>query len=705
MVGNAAGRGGKPVRFAIAFPLATRVRPAGTHAGEETLKRSVIAVLVAAAAPLALAQNTEEPAVVVTATRFPESHLEAPIGMTVITAQQIAESTAKTLPELLSQEAGIVTRDNTGSPDWQMDMRGFGITGDQNTLVLLDGQRMNENEIVSVRWSAIPIESIERIEILRGSGSVLYGGGATGGTINIITKAPQPGAGGASAGASAGTYGTREFRGGVTVTGERTGLTLYANDYASGNYRFNNRIEQRNVEGTLRWFEREGSVAFKFGLDNQNLRLPGARTAAQLQSDPRRASTPDDFSTRDGARATLAVTHDIGFGEFAAELGYRDSVRTSLFRDYSGFGSDTYTDTRTSTWSFTPRLKIPYGALGFRHSLVVGIDADDWDYDSQKATSSDTLGNPTARVFATQRNEAIYLQQNTAIREDTKLTLGAREHRVTTTARDVVNPAAYASGSKTSTPRAWDLALRQNLTRTTAVYGRVGESFRIATVDEVYNQFGGGPPLFDSVVTLLEPQTSREHEIGLEYRVSDLRVRASAFLIDLKNEIYFFAPTFSNINLPPTRRKGVELDASLRASRRLSLFANVSATQARFRNGQIGGFDVSGNTIPLVPRNAANAGFSWQLFEGTRLNGVARYVGRQYYDNDQTNSFPDRMPAYATADLKLTHVLRSLSLSVAVSNLLDKHYYSYAIRNGAGTSFNAYPQAGRTLLASAEYRF
>jgi len=276
---------------------------------EETLKPSIIAALIAAAAPFALAQSPEEPAVVVTATRFPESRLEAPIGMTVITARQIAESTAKTLPELLSREAGIVTRDNTGSPDWQVDMRGFGITGDQNTLVLLDGQRLNENEIVSVRWSAVPIESIERIEILRGSGSVLYGGGATGGTINIITKAPQPGSRGASAGASAGTYRTREFRGGVAFAGEQTGLTLHANDYASDNYRFNNRIEQRNVEGDLRWFGQKRSAAFKFGLDNQNLRLPGARTAEQLQSDPRGASTPDDFSTREGARATAAPAH------------------------------------------------------------------------------------------------------------------------------------------------------------------------------------------------------------------------------------------------------------------------------------------------------------------------------------------------------------------------------------------------------------
>jgi len=218
------------------------------------------------------------------------------------------------------------------------------------------------------------------------------------------------------------------------------------------------------------------------------------------------------------------------------------------------------------------------------------------------------LGNPTARVFATQRNEAIYLQQNTAVGEDTKLTLGVREHRVTTTARDVVNPAAYASGSKTSTPRAWDIALRQNLTRTTAVYGRVGQSFRIATVDEVYNQFGG--PSFDAIVTLLEPQTSREHEIGLVYRVSDLRVRASAFLIDLKNEIYFFAPTFSNINLPPTRRKGLSsmlLCAPARACpslpmhrRRRPAFAKEISAGSTFRGKRFHSFHETPRT-PVSP--------------------------------------------------------------------------------------------------------
>ena len=667
------------------------------------MKLSFAAALLAALTPFALAQNSDEPAVVVTATRFPENRLEAPIGMTVITAEQIAESTAKTLPELLERESGIVTRDNTGSPDRQIDMRGFGVTGDQNTLVLLDGQRLNENELVSVPWSSIPIDSIERIEIMRGSGSVLYGGGATGGTINIITRAPRKAASGVTAGASAGSYGTQEFRAGFVLAGEQLAFTLNANDYASDNYRVNNRNEQRNAEGELRRFDSSGYVAFKFGLDQQQLRLPGARTAAQLESDPKGATTPDDYSDRDGARAALALSQDLGFGELAAELGYRDGTRTSFLKDYFSGVFNTYTETRRRVWSLTPRLRMSYEGLGNRHILVLGIDADDWDYDSRKATSADALGEPDAHVLATQKNAAIYAQHNSAIGENTKLTLGARAQRVTTTANDTESLQAYASGSKTSTPTAWEVGLRQKLTPDTAAYARVGQSFRIATFDEVYSQFGG--MAFDPLVALLEPQTSRDREIGLEYRVRDLRVRGSAFWMDLENEIYFFFPAFSNINLPPTRRKGIELELTGRVSPTLSFFASATATQARFVDGDIQGVDVSGNTVPLVPRNTANAGSSWHVGANTALSGTVRFVGRQYYDNDQTNSF-SLMPSYTTVDLKLSHLAEGrVRLSATLNNILDRHYYSYGIRNGAGTSFNAYPQAGRTILLSVDTRF
>ena len=643
-----------------------------------------------------------EDAVVVTATRFPERALDAPIGMTVISASRIVASTASTLPELLSQEAGIVARDNTGSPDSQIDMRGFGMTGDQNTLVLLNGQRLNEIELTTIRWSSIPLDSIERIEILRGSGAVQYGGGASGGTINIITKAPQPGARAATVGATTGSFGMRETRGGFSLGGERLGFAFRFSDSESNNYRQNNRVEQQNMEGELRYFGDKGQASLKFGLDNQSLRLPGERTTLQLASDPRGTGRPGDYSTRDGGHASLGGSRDLGFGDLAIELGYRQSGRTALLRDYAFGIFNTYADTRVNVWSFTPRLKIPFRAAGLDHSLVIGMDADDWGYVSNRATSLETLGAPAARVVAAQQNQAFYAQSNTALGARTKLNVGLRMHRMTTTATDRVNPAAYATGRKTSAPRAWEIGARHDLSGAFAVYARMGDSFRTATIDESYAQFGG--PAFDAIVTLLEPQTSRDHELGAEYRREGIRARASTYEMRLNNEIHFFSPTFSNINLPPTSRKGLELDVSWDATKKLSLFGNVSATEAKFRNGKIGAADVSGKFIPLVPRETANAGFSWRFDERTQLRGVARHVGKQYHDNDQTNSFPTRMPAYDLFDVKLTHERRDWTASLAINNVSDKQYYSYAIRNGAGTSFNAYPQAGRTLQGTLELR-
>lgn len=648
----------------------------------------------------ALAQDD---AVVVTATRFPERVLEAPIGMTVISASRIASSTAATLPELLSQEAGIIARDNTGTPDWQIDMRGFGMTGDQNTLVLLNGQRLNEIELTTIRWSAIPLDSIERIEILRGSGAVQYGGGASGGTINIITKTPLPGTRSASAGVTTGSFGLRETRGGVSVANDRLGFTLRFSDMGSDNYRLNNRVEQQNIEGELRYFADKGHASFKFGVDNQSLRNPGERREGQVVSDPRGTSRPGDYSTRDGARASLGGSMDLGFGEFAMELGYRQSGRTSLLRDYARGIDNTYTDTRVNVWSLAPRLKVPFRAAGMAHSLILGMDSDDWNYLSNRSTGLETLGNPTARVVAAQENQAFYAQNHTALSEQTKLTLGVRQQRVRTTATDRINPAAYATGSKTNSPRAWEIGLRHALNPAMALYGRVGDSFRTATIDESYAQFGS--PLGDAIVRLLEPQTSHDHEAGVEYRREGWRARASAYDMRLNNEIHFFSPSFSNINLPPTSRKGLEFEVSVDATPTLSVFGNASVTEAKFRDGRVGGANVSGKSIPLVPRETVNAGFSWQFAERTQLRGVARRVGKQYYDNDQTNTFRSRMPAYSLLDLKLTHDRRDWAASLAVNNVLDKQYYSYAIRSGDGTFFNAYPQAGRTLQGTLELRF
>ena len=641
-------------------------------------------------------------AVIVTATRFPEDRLDAPIGMTVITAEEIAKSTARTLPEILSQQGNIITRNTTGSPDQQVDLRGFGITGDQNTLILLDGRRLDEVDLSTPSWSAIPPESIERIEILRGSGSVLYGGGATGGTINIITRTPQRATVTGSAMGGVGSLDTYQAGATGSAAGERFGATGSANAYHTGNWRDNNRVRESSGEANLRIFGSGGKLDFKLGGDQQNVRLPGARGEMQLATDPRGTATPLDWATRDGARALLAGELQLDDALFAADVGYRQTNRRAFLADYFTAGLfNTYLQSHNKVWTFTPRVKLPYRAFGARNTLIVGYDYDTWDYDRRDSRSETSA--PFADLQVDQRSHGAYLQHYSQFSNGTRLTLGGRLQSVETTATDVANVLGPATDSRTLRPSAYEIGVRQPLSDTVEVYGRYGQSFRIPRVDEIYDQFGG--PGFTSRLVPLDAQVSHDVEAGVEYRSDTLRARVTAYSMRLSNEIFFFVPTGQNINLPPTLREGIELDASWRVMPGLSLFGNLALRSAKFREGTIGPVNVTGNTIPLVPKTLFTLGAAWNIAERTRLSAVANYVGTQYYDNDVANDFGRKMPAYTVVDIKLAQGWGRWTFTASVNNLFDEFYYSYAVRSLSTNNFNAYPNLPRSFIATAAYRF
>ncbi len=128
--------------------------------------------------------------VVVTATRQEEKIAFVPANVNVITENDIKNSTAHNIPDLLRTQVGIHVNDVTGNKrSFTVDLRGFGETAALNTLVLVDGRRINQADLSGTDWTLIPIDRIKRIETIRGGrGSVLYGDNAAGGVINIITK-------------------------------------------------------------------------------------------------------------------------------------------------------------------------------------------------------------------------------------------------------------------------------------------------------------------------------------------------------------------------------------------------------------------------------------------------------------------------------------------------------------------------------------
>jgi len=655
--------------------------------------------------PYAVYADTPMELLIVTPTRFADVSGSSTVDVTVITASDIEKSSAKTLPDLLAEHAGIQVRSNDGTPDKAIDMRGFGVTGNQNTLVLLDGQPLNDIQLTSIRWSSIPLASIERIEIMNGSGAVLYGGGATGGTINIVTKHPGKEMHG-SAGIGLGSYDTRDWQLALSGSGDRVGMRVTASGLDSSNYRVNNNIAQKNLEADVRTDVGHGDVVLKFGADNQSLRYPGVRTVDpsigqnQLATDPRGTSTPLDYGKRDGGHVSLGTTQQFDFGRLAGELSYRDTKQQAYFAAYGG----SYLDTGLNLLSFTPRVKIPYQLGGSGNEMIVGMDFADWNYDSIRSTSPAAQGTPTAHILATQSNRSLYVQNTSQLGEDTRLTLGGRTQQVVYQARDTVNPAAYASGNQSRTVNAYEIGLRQKLNQDWSLFGRIGRSFRIATVDEIFDQYGG--PVFDSKITILEPQTSRDSEVGIDYRSRNNQVRVAVFQMNLNNEIYYNALTYSNMNLAPTRRYGLELEGTHRYTDELKVTASYSYTVARFREGNYGGINVSGDNIPLVPRQRFSLSPSWKVSERDTLSGNVNYVGQQYFDNDPANTFGQKMPAYTTVDMKLSHREGRWLVDAAVNNLFDEKYFTYAVAsNFTPGKYNAYPMRQRNFLLNATYKF
>jgi iron complex outermembrane receptor protein len=169
----------------------------------------------------------------------------------------------------------------------------------------------------------------------------------------------------------------------------------------------------------------------------------------------------------------------------------------------------------------------------------------------------------------------------------------------------------------------------------------------------------------------------------------------------LNNEIMFSPVTFTNINLDPTRRIGVENSATYHVTEAVRLKGAATYTEAKFREG----INI-GNDVPLVAKWSGSLGLSWDIYQKyVVFDGVVRLVGNRRMDNDQPNVQP-QIPAYTTVDVRLGGEVKNFFWSFSVQNLFNALYYDYAVASTATIGrYNAYPLAGRTFMAKAGATF
>ena len=690
------------------------------------MRWSVFLAALAVFAPPVFSQGDD--AIVVGATRFLEDARKLPASTTVITADDIQKSAARTLPELLQEQVGITMKDffgNNGSST-TVDLRGFGVTGGQNTLILLDGRRITDIDLTSVQWAAIPVAAVERIEILRGTGAVLYGDGASAGVINIVTRSPLKQGAALEAFGRIASFNTREGQlyGSYSsaTPGGSFGINASTYGFTSDGYRANNRNEQQNNTASLRWALGDTTLDLRAATDAQDLRLPGARRIQpsigmnEYSADPRGAQTPLDYASRDGKRAGIALGQRFGEAELSLGFDWREKDQRSYF-DQAGFPISRAD--ALDVKSFTPRLRLPFSTGGIGHRLTLGADLNAWRYDSRRSNLPENVGQPINRVRAAEDTRALYVQDLVEFTSATRMTLGWRGERVRYAASDALDPTAPGFFFNTAAPEvretqrqhAWDLGLRHALSREWSVFGRAGRSYRFVNVDEIYEN----DAFFNAQFQILRPQHALTQEAGAEWRRGAHSLRATAFRTEVRDEIHLdpFTTGVGNTNLPPSRRQGIELDGGWQANGSLRLRMGYAYTDAKFLEGVLAGspfaigtnLNVAGKEVPLVPRHKLNAGFAWDISGRTQLSGALTAVSSQFMDNDEPNTLGVKIPAYATVDLKLRHGLDWGRMALMVNNLFGSHYYTYAVRSAfTPDRYAVYPLPGRTVGLSAEFR-
>ena len=621
--------------------------------------------------------TTEE--VTVTASRYEEKTAGVAANVTVITEEDIVNSTATDIPGLLRSQVNIQVTDIAGNKRfYNVDLRGFGETAPANTLVLVDGRRVNQPSLNGVDWMQIPLERVKRIEIVRGGrGSVLYGDNAGAGVINIITGEEGPPTGEVEL--SGGSYQT--FRSSAQVAGSGPTLRYAASGgyFRGDGYRSNSQSEGGDFGGSLGLpLGDRGNLEFSGGVHTDKTGLPGAILESEFGAGASREDSLhlDDFVDIDDYYVLVRPELRL-LDQSTLQLDFSARRRDSTF--FSSFIGGTFDGkTETDFYTVSPRLLLQEKIGGLTNSLSIGYDFVDAAEDIFNTTVFSGFESPSLFTLK-KRNHGLYFYDEVYPVESLALSAGYRYDRAT------FRFAPSSPDQISHDENLYTAGLNYRFHRETFLYFGYSKSFRYPVLDEMFNFFG------NTIDTNLRPQTGDDLEVGLRhYFTESFFGNLNFFHVDMDNEIFFnpIGGAFgfgANQNFEgKTRKKGLELSLGAYAHR-TTLRGSYSFTDADVRDGQY-----QGRGVPGVSRHKMTVESQVHLTPKFTAGLSGTYVGKKYFQSDWSNVFGEQ-DAYFLLNARLRYPLRRATLFLDLNNLLNQEYSEYGVLGGFPAERAFYP--------------
>jgi iron complex outermembrane receptor protein len=677
-------------------------------------------------------EGFEIPAVVIGATRLPDVGIDLrrfPGNVTVVTAEDIKAKGARTVPEALLDVPGLTTfYDVTGNVFQQtIDLRGF--NGDPvGVTVLVDGARVNEAGLNQVTWEAIPLDDIERIEILPGPGGAIVGRNALSGIINIVTKrgAGRIAAFGEVAGGSFGRFRPRASLGGSLPYGfDFQGG--YTRDQDDG-WRDDSGGRVNQAYGKLGWRYKDATdVALTYNYTQSRIRQAGSLTVFELNTDPRQNPTCCDINPSNLGLWVLNGRQQLPWGFSLAVNGFERSLASSS--RVTGRTSVSNLTGQSDQWGGTVQVGHESAPFGWRNVLTFGVDYQ------RNETDSLLIGNFPSFLATTSDDQGLqedmvgfFGQDVLDITRYATLTFGLRYDRdmqhLTDRGGSLISPFGFAATpNRSGFARTERLLPRAGITvRPTdwsTLYFSFAEAYRPPTTNEI---LGTGAQFLGGGIGL-DPVLSRNLEVGGRVKVAPWAEASLAlYNTEVRNEIFpvvvgvdaFGFPQTQNQNIPKTRRRGAELGIKGWWRPWADGFVTYSLADATFEStfplaspSGVGVVNVRpGDRIPLVPQHRLNLGVNVHPLSWLTLSANTHWVSDTVPALDPYN-IAGRQAGYWVTNAAIRALYKGLTAFINFNNVFNQQYETFSVLanfQGANQVFRV-PGMPFNVFGGVSYRY
>ena len=638
--------------------------------------------------PAVLYSQDSLPPVVVSSTRLrdvEQSTTQVPGKVIVVSADEIQKLGARNVQEVLKYQTGVVLYDQVGNEFQKtVDMRGFNAQPVTATSVFVDGVRINEPDFNTINFDLVPIEDIERIEIMPGTATV-FGRNALAGVINITTKRGRRDRPHLGFDIGGGSYSRQRYS--FSTDGPLPMLPNF--DYYFGVTReltngYRDEFGSRHAGATITRLlaklgyrlgdNTDGSLAYTRVLDN--ISQAGSLPASRLRVDRNDNLTPGDQSKDNLHQVALNLKQKLPAGFSVALNGFFRHNDIELFN--RGLSSESTLNTETRSGGTTIQASHEGAILSKKNLLTLGFEYARNNFDS--ANSGIFLPSFTFRNMRSTKEDVagIFLTDSFHLVESLVVNGGFRYDWDRLDFTDEIDPTL--SGNKTYRRVSPKAGLVYTPIKNLSFSFSYSEGVRIPTVDELFAQgpFGSNPDL--------KAMTSRNFELGARAQLQDwLDASLALFYTPVRDEILFIVtdPILffgRNENIARTLRRGIELSLKARYQKWLDVFLNYTAMKATFETDVLlfSGQVRKGDELPLVPRHRVGVGVNTYPIEGLTVSLFGNYVGAQFMQSDEPNR-AKKIADYFVLNSRIAYQWKQWTGYVNFNNLTNRKYSTSGI--------------------------